>query len=109
MAMGRAHSTRVASGQDVRALALPETGIEDTSVLMRNAAVLLVLLLVAPAWARKPRPEPCPVGRFLTADGAHVVANVVQPANETIVIEERTFMRTFITIDPACTRVPFQP
>ena len=48
-----------------------------------------------PSWARKPRPEPCPVGRFLTADGAHVVANVVQPANETIVLEP-----TSITIEP---------
>src|SRR4051794_18790585 len=104
MAMGRAHSTGVACGQAVRARALPKTGAKDSSVPMRNVVVLLVLLLVAPSWARRPRPAPCPVGRFLTADGAHVVANVTEPASETIVVEP-----TSVTIDPACERVTFKP
>ena len=71
---------------------------------MRNLVVVLALLLAVPSWARKPRPDPCPVGRFLTADGAHVVANVAAPASETIVIEP-----TSITIDPACERITFKP
>ena len=70
---------------------------------MRLAAVLLSLFAVAPAWSK--RLEPCPVaGRFLTADGAHVVADVVAPASETIVLEA-----TSITIDPGCERITFKP
>jgi outer membrane protein assembly factor BamB len=70
---------------------------------MRATAALLVLLAVGPSWAR-PAPAPCPTGRFLTPDDAHVVADVVPPALETIVLES-----TAITIDPACTRVVYKP
>jgi outer membrane protein assembly factor BamB len=70
---------------------------------MRALAVLLGLLTVTSAWARAPR-VPCPVGRFLTPDAGHVVADVTPPARETIVLEE-----TAIAIDPACARVTYKP
>ena len=61
---------------------------------MRAIAAILVLLAATPAWSRAPR-IPCPTGRFLTSDAAHVVADVTPPAVETIVLED-----TAITIDP---------
>ena len=70
---------------------------------MRALTVLLVLVIATPAWSRAPR-IPCPTGRFLTPDAAHVVADVTPPAVETIVLED-----TAITIEPACARVIYKP
>ena len=68
---------------------------------MRALVGLLVLLAVAPASARRP---PCTDGRFLTADGQHVVADVAAPARETIVLDG-----TSIAILPACVPVTYKP
>jgi outer membrane protein assembly factor BamB len=70
---------------------------------VRATTALLVLLLVVPASARPAR-TPCPTGRFLTPDDAHVVAEVAAPATETIVLDA-----TGIAIEPACARAVYKP
>jgi outer membrane protein assembly factor BamB len=65
---------------------------------------LLVIAIVTLPVAARARPEPCEFGRFLTADGQHVLSNLVAPATESILLEV-----TSITIDPACPRITFKP
>ena len=64
----------------------------------------VVLALVATTAGARPRATPCDVGRFLTPDAKHVVADVAAPATETIVVEAAT-----VAIEPGCPAVPYKP
>lgn len=65
--------------------------------------LLLLALAVAAADAR-PRPEPCALGRFLTPDGDHLLADVTLPATEAIAIDA-----TSIEITTGCPRIAVTP
>jgi len=60
---------------------------------------LFVLIGVLPANARS-RPEPCALGRFLTPDGDHLLADVTSPAAEAIAVDG-----TSIEITTGCPRI----
>src|SRR5262249_47568380 len=68
---------------------------------VRAIVALMVLVATASGAARRP---PCADGRFLTADGQHVVADITAPARETIVLDG-----TSIAIEPACARITYAP
>jgi outer membrane protein assembly factor BamB len=62
-------------------------------------ALFAVVLAASAALARTPR-EPCPLGRFLTADGHHVLTDVRAPATESIIVDGAS-----VAITPGCARV----
>src|SRR5262245_29132021 len=68
-----------------------------------SRALVLVLLATAAAVAR-PRPTPCELGRFLTADGHHVLTDLVAPGTESIVIGDGT-----VAIAPGCAPIAATP
>src|SRR5262249_2812893 len=55
------------------------------------------LVLVASVAAARTVPAPCALGSFLTADGHHVLTNVVAPATESVIVGAAS-----AAIEPGC-------